>query len=170
MILHFTIGAASVPARSRTRNVSLGPRSDLRFTIGTTQRKAWDSNPQPRQGRPASNGVARQFACLPSPVESPGVAPGPPPRQGGVLLLDHDPMSRSLAVDPPGVEPGSPPRDGGVVPLDHGPVLCQWTAEESHPDLLVAGQASCCWTSSPQPRTRGPLGTRTRTASLPRRR
>src|SRR3954471_13608879 len=149
MILHFTIGAASVPAGSRTRNVSLGPRSDLRFSTGTMQRKAWDSNPQPREGRPASNGVARQFACLPVSVESPGVAPGPPPRQGGVLLLDHDPMPRPLAVDPPGVEPGSPPREGGVVPLDHGPVDRQWTAGESHPggtplgSLLRAGQASC---------------------------
>src|SRR4051812_22618165 len=75
----------------------------------------------PEEGCPASDGVARQFACLPSPVESPGVAPGPPPRQGGVVPSDHRPVSR------------------------------QWTTGESHPDLLRARQASCCWTSSPSP-------------------
>jgi hypothetical protein len=93
MILHFTIGAASVPAGSRTRNVSLGPRRDLRFTTGTMQRKAWDSNPQPREGRPASNGVARQFACLPTSVDRRGVAPRSPACKAGVLLLDQQPIS-----------------------------------------------------------------------------
>ncbi len=28
-----------------------------------------------------------------------------------------------FSVDPPGIEPGSPPRQGGVVPLDHEPVF-----------------------------------------------
>ena len=35
-----------------------------------------------------------------------------------------------------------------VFPLDHEP-SCQWTAGESNPDFLVAGQASSRWTSSP---------------------
>jgi hypothetical protein len=54
------------------------------------------------------------------------------------------------SVDPPGVEPESPPCHSGVVPLDYEPVLRrQWTAGELNPDLLVATQMSCRWTSSP---------------------
>ena len=33
------------------------------------------------------------------------------------------PATFRMSVDRPGVEPGSPPRQGGVVPLDHQPVV-----------------------------------------------
>jgi hypothetical protein len=56
---------------------------------------------------------------------------------------------RFQKVDPPGIEPGSPPRQGGVVPLDHEPISFSGPAGESNPDLLVAGQASSRWTSRP---------------------
>ena len=45
-------------------------------------------------------------------------------------------------VDPPRIELGFPPRQGGVVPLDHEPISFSGPAGESNPDLLVAGQAS----------------------------
>ena len=62
-------------------------------------------------------------------------------------------------MDSPRIELGSPPRQGGVVPLDHEPIfLFQWTSRGVEPGtdwhgcqlvLLVAGQASSRWTSSP---------------------
>jgi hypothetical protein len=53
------------------------------------------------------------------------------------------------SVDPPRIELGFPPRQGGVVPLDHEPISFSGPAGESNPDLLVAGQASSRWTSRP---------------------
>ena len=54
-----------------------------------------------------------------------------------------------FVVEPPGIEPGFPACRAGVFPLDHGPIALQWTAEDLNPDLLVADQVSCRWTSSP---------------------
>jgi hypothetical protein len=53
------------------------------------------------------------------------------------------------SVDPPRIELGFPPRQGGVVPLDHEPISFSGPAGESNPDLLVASQASSRWTSRP---------------------
>jgi hypothetical protein len=55
-----------------------------------------------------------------------------------------------------------------IVPLDHVPMTFSGPAGESNPDLLVAGQASCPWTSGPSS-VRGPSGNRTRPSALPRR-
>ena len=44
----------------------------------------------------------------------------------------------------------------------------EWTAGESNPDFLVAGQASSRWTSSPSCLQKGPPENRTRSPSLPR--
>jgi hypothetical protein len=48
------------------------------------------------------------------------------------------------------------------------PTSHQWTAGESNPDLLVAGQVSCRWTSSPfcSNLNQGPPENRTRSRSL----
>ena len=59
------------------------------------------------------------------------------------------PATFRISVEPPRIELGSPPRQGGVVPLDHEPVTFSGPAGESNSDLLVAGQASSRWTSSP---------------------
>ena len=37
------------------------------------------------------------------------------------------------SVDPPRIELGSPPRQGGVVPLDHEPISFQWTGRGIEP-------------------------------------
>jgi hypothetical protein len=111
------------------------------------------------------------------------------------------PATFRMSVDPPRVELGSPPRQGGVVPLDHEPSVVSYLfqpvaiphlqfilrpeptfrvahpamgrthgaanpsttfscglsalahsgpAGESNPDLLVAGQVSSRWTSRPR--------------------
>jgi hypothetical protein len=59
------------------------------------------------------------------------------------------PATFRISVDPPRIELGSPPRQGGVVPLDHEPITFSGPAGESNPDLLVASQASSRWTSRP---------------------
>src|SRR5262249_48771223 len=85
----------STPARSRTRNVSLGPRHDVRFTTrASSKRKARESNPPLRRRRTA---LAER--------------PGQP-------VSGYHPFS----VDLPGVEPGSPACRAGIVPLDHRPM------------------------------------------------
>ena len=53
------------------------------------------------------------------------------------------------SVDPPRIELGFPPRQGGVVPLDHEPITISGPAGESNPDLLGANEASSRWTSRP---------------------
>lgn len=137
-----------VPARTRTRNASLGPRNDLRFTTGTTrtqtQRKAWESNPQPRGGHPASNGAAGQFACLPS------------NDRGWSHRESHPDLRHARAV----------PSCWTMTP--RGEKRRSGPAGESNPDLLGANQASSHWTSRPTRIRQGPPGSRTRTASVPR--
>src|SRR3954453_15200209 len=59
------------------------------------------------------------------------------------------PATFRKSVDPPRIELGSPPRQGGVVPLDHEPISCSGPAGESNPDLLGANEASSRWTSRP---------------------
>jgi hypothetical protein len=59
------------------------------------------------------------------------------------------PATFRFSVDPPRIELGLPPRQGGVVPLDHEPITISGPAGESNPDLLVASQASSRWTSRP---------------------
>ena len=95
----------------------------LRFTIGNrsgrrgirtlTPRGAHSLAPRPGQPYPAT------FRRMP--VDPPGVEPGSPPRQGGVVPLDHEPSF--LTVDRRGVEPRSPDCDTGVVPLDQQPAI-----------------------------------------------
>ena len=59
-------------------------------------------------------------------------------------------------MDPPGIEPGFPPRQGGVVPLDHRPDLSfQWTGWESNPGTDRRLVHRSCKDQSP-PRTCGP--------------
>src|SRR5688572_20473331 len=84
------------------------------------QRKAWDLNPH--------GGEAARFSK--------------PARRAVSGYLPY-------SVDPPRIELGSPPRQGGAVPLDHEPISFSGPAGESNPDLLVAGQASSRWTSRP---------------------
>ena len=59
------------------------------------------------------------------------------------------PATFRTLVDPPGIEPGSPVCQTGVVPLDHEPFAFKWTAGESNPDFLLARQVSSRWTRSP---------------------
>ena len=112
--------------RTRTQNIPLEAGHDLHFTTEALQkRKARDSNPHLPRGRAAL-----------------AVRSGQP--YPATFRILHS------SVDPPGVEPESPPCHSGVVPLDYEPVLRrQWTAGELNPDLLVATQMSCRWTSSP---------------------
>ena len=44
-LCRWTTGSVSTPTRSRTRNASLGPRHDVRFTTGAEERKPRDLNP-----------------------------------------------------------------------------------------------------------------------------
>ena len=116
-------GLASSPTRTRTRNTSLEARDDFRFTIGLS-------------------------------AEGGGIEPYPTPFPGRLVSTQRPEPVRlpSNSVDSPGIEPGLPPCHSGVFSLDHEPVQLvqlQWTAEELNPDLLVAGQVSCRWTSSP---------------------
>ncbi len=53
-------------------------------------------------------------------VDPPGIEPGFPPRQGGVVPLDHDPV---FQVDRRGVEPRLPGCKPSVLPLDEQPML-----------------------------------------------
>ena len=55
------------------------------------------------------------------------------------------PATFRKSVDPPRIELGFPPRQGGVVPLDHEPISFSGPAGESNPHLLVASQASSRW-------------------------
>ena len=109
----------SSPTRIRTRNTSLEPRHDFRFTI-EPMRKAWDLNPH--------GGEAARFSK--------------PARRAVSGYLPY-------SVDPPRIELGFPPRQGGVVPLDHEPIHRSGPAGESNPDLLGANEASSRWTSRP---------------------
>ena len=78
MMIHFTIG----PNRcGRTAQ------------LARLQRKARDSNPHLLVEALISS-EARQTVsgCLPYQVDSPGIEPGSPPRQGSVFPLDHEPV------------------------------------------------------------------------------
>ena len=94
----------------------------MSISPSSRKRKAWDLNPH------NSRGVAR-FSK--------------PARR---TVSGYLPLS---VVEPPGIEPGFPVCRTGVFRLDHVPIALQWTAEDLNPDLLVAGQVSCRWTSSP---------------------
>ena len=50
-------------------------------------------------------------------VDPPGIEPGFPPRQGGVVPLDHEPVM--LSVDRMGVEPIAPILQGSVASTEH---------------------------------------------------
>jgi hypothetical protein len=43
------------------------------------------------------------------------------------------PATFRMSVDPPRIELGFPPRQGGVVPLDHEPIRMQWTGRGIEP-------------------------------------
>ena len=43
------------------------------------------------------------------------------------------PATFLISVDPPRIELGFPPRQGGVVPLDHEPIKLQWTGRGIEP-------------------------------------
>ena len=64
------------------------------------KRKVGESNPiQPRcQGDWLATRFLSQFGYLPYSVDRPGIEPGFPPRQGGVVPLDHQP--RQWSADP----------------------------------------------------------------------
>ena len=71
------------------------------------KRKVGESNPiQPRRwGDWLATRFLSQFGYLPYiSVDRPGIEPGFPPRQGGVVPLDHQPVLFSLVfVEPPTV-------------------------------------------------------------------
>ena len=75
-----------------------------------------------------------------------------------LLFFPHSALR--TGVDRPGVEPGSPARQAGVVPLDYQPkgakpqAALQWTAGELNPDFRRAIPASFRLTSSPFPEVR----------------
>ena len=115
--------------RTRTRNTSLEARHDLHFTIeAKRQRKARDLNPHLPRSRTAL-------------AERPGQ---PYPATFRIQRVVSGPTGNRTRI---------PACRASVMPLDHEPIRrCQWTAGELNPDLLVATQMSCRWTSSPSHR------------------
>ena len=113
----------------------------IRFTIGPFKRKAWDSNPHPRQGARISS-AARQAVS--------GYLPN---CQWTHPELNWDlrharavsspwTMSPCCRVDRRGLEPRSPGCKPGVLPLDEQPV-CQWSVWDSNP-IFRPTTAVCC--------------------------
>ena len=135
---------ASTPTRTRTRNTSLEARDDVRFTIGA-QAEGKGVEPSSPRGR---------TALAPRPGQ-------PYPATFRMLVT---------SVDPRGVEPRSPPRQGGVVPLDHRPDLSfQWTGWELNPPhRSCKDQSPPRNMPAHDCLSRGPSGNRTRSSSLPR--
>src|SRR5689334_7575000 len=54
---------------------------------------------------------------------------GPPPRQGGVVPLDHEPIQWTGR----GIEPRSPRCKRGIFPLDEPPMFCKRSVWELNP-------------------------------------
>src|SRR6185295_2548195 len=64
-------------------------------------------------------------------VDPPRIELGSPPRQGGVVPLDHEP--RSIQWTGRGIEPRSPRCKRGIFPLDEPPMFCQRSVWELNP-------------------------------------
>ena len=79
------------------------------------KRKAWDSNPHPREGARISS-AARQTVSgyLPFSVDLMGVEPTTPTLQGSVA--SNGMQAHACQEVRPGIEPGPPPYHGGVLP------------------------------------------------------
>ena len=89
-------------------------------------------------------------------MDPPGIEPGLPARQAGVIPLDHEPMP---SVESRGFEPRSPAREAGVFPLDDNPMLSSdqgGSRTHNHQALdltaipvRVPGHQSQTWESNP---------------------
>jgi hypothetical protein len=113
----------------------------IRFTIGPFRRKAWDSNPHPRQGARISS-AARQ-----------AVSGYLPTCQWTHPELNWDlrharavsspwTMSPCCRVDRRGLEPRSPGCKPGVLPLDEQPAF-QRSVRELNPTLVLTKDVCC---------------------------
>ncbi len=87
-------------------------------------------------------------------------AVGSPPRQGGVVPLDHEPIRVQWTGR--GIEPRSPGCRPGIFPLDEPPMFCQRSVRESNPAFRLTKAVCSRSTYRPQVSNRSdPGGTRT---------
>ena len=99
---------------------ALEPQHDFRFTI-EPKRKAWNLNPHGREAARFSKPARRAVSgYLPYSVDSPRIELGFPPRQDGVVPLDHEPVQ--IQWTGRGIEPRSPRCKRGIFPLDEPPI------------------------------------------------
>ena len=70
-------------------------------------------------------------------VDRPGIEPGFPPRQGGVVPLDHQPV---VSVDLIGVEPITPILQGSVASIGMQAQLVERSVRELNPVFRLRGR------------------------------
>ena len=121
------------PCRSGLESEPSPRRTPLSMSRSEPKRKGRDSNPQGYSLARVPGGSRRR--CSGGPSSRPG---GCGSGRRGIRTLT--PSSGAS------VSNGARPALSGCLPDRSSR---EWTAGESHPDLLLARQASCCWTSSP---------------------
>ena len=122
---------SSTPTRSRTRNASLGPRHDLRFTIGAEAEGKGVEPLRPCSRTVFETGPATRIR-LPSECQWTRRESNPH-FQHARLMSSRWTTSPCSAVDRRGIAPRFPLCDSGVFLFDQQPMFFQRSRRESNP-------------------------------------
>ena len=110
----------------------------ISISPSSCKRKARDSNPQPQRGGWLAPSFLANSDTFRMSVDRPGIEPGFPPRQGGVVPLDHQPVQ---SVDLMGVEPIAVRVQTQLAPIGMQAQVIKRSVRELNPAFFLTTEA-----------------------------